>query len=85
MRFPCDRQTFGKGLFYFYVYSFICLDTKRTKKSRLKTFTLQIEPRLKSLNLRGLDIGFLIQYCSRASDRKLLAHYCLFFIGFAEP
>ncbi len=66
MRFPCDRQTFGK-VFYLFFY----LDAKEPKDQDLKLLRYKLSQRLKSLNLRGLAIGFLIQYCSRASDIKL--------------
>ena len=75
------------GSFAYVILYFLLYQGKRTKRSGFKTFlTLQIEPTLKSLKLtpvgrlttpsglRGLGIGFLIQYCSRASDIKLLAH-----------
>ena len=49
----------------------VWLDPKEGKRSRLKTFTLQIEPMLKSLNLREFDISSIIPNFSRASNNKL--------------
>ena len=78
---------------------FICSFTlmQRTKRSGFKTFTLPIEPALKSLKLtpvgrlttpsglRGLGYWFFNPILQPRFRHKTLAHYCLFFIGFAEP
>jgi len=70
---------------------------QRTKRSGFKTFTLPIEPALKSLKLtpvgrlttpsglRGLGYWFFNPILQPRFRHKTLAHYCLFFIGFAEP
>jgi len=67
---------------------------KRTKRSGIKTFTLQIESTLKSLKLtpvgrlttpsglRGLGYWFFNSILQPRFGHKLLAHYCLFFYWF---